>query len=128
MPPLLKIHHGRRIGKDVIDRSNMANNKVAYREFGDEESDDETNAELPPNQQNLKIQVSRKGKGGKTVSIVSGFQASGETLQSLTKQLKNQCGTGGTLRECEIEIQGDHRQQLQGILTKLGYRVKLSGG
>lgn len=106
----------------------MANNKVAYREFGDEETDDESTAELSPNQHSLKIQVSRKGKGGKTVSIVSGFQVSEETLQSLTKQLKNQCGTGGTSREAEIEIQGDHRQQLQGILTKLGYKVKLSGG
>ncbi len=106
----------------------MPNNKVAYREFGDEETNDESTTELPPNQHNLKIQVSRKGKGGKTVSIVSGFQVSEETLQSLTKQLKNQCGTGGTSRENEIEIQGDHRQQLQGILIKLGYKVKLSGG
>ena len=117
----------RKIGEDIIDR-NMANNKVAYREFGDEETDDESTAELPPNQHNLKIQVSRKGKGGKTVSIISGFQVSEETLQSLTKQLKNQCGTGGTMRENEVEIQGDHRQQLQGILTKLGYKAKLSGG
>jgi translation initiation factor 1 len=84
--------------------------------------------DLPPNQHNLKIQASRKGKGGKTVTIVSGFQVSPDALQSLTKQLKNQCGTGGTSREDEIEIQGDHRQKLLEILTKLGYKAKLSGG
>lgn len=103
-------------------------NKVAYREFGDDEPDPLPSEELPPNQHNLKIQVSRKGKGGKTVTIVSGFQVLPETLQSLTKQLKNQCGTGGTSKDTEIEIQGDHRQKLLEILTKLGYKAKLSGG
>ncbi len=102
--------------------------KIVYREFGDEEPDTEITPELPPNQHNLKIQVSRKGKGGKTVTIVSGFQVSVETLTSLTKQLKNQCGTGGTMHDNEIEIQGDHRQKLLEILTKLGYKAKLSGG
>ncbi len=102
--------------------------KIVYREFGDEEPNTETTAELAPNQHNLKIQASRKGKGGKTVTIVSGFQVSDETLVSLTKHLKNQCGTGGTTRAAEIEIQGDHRQKLFEILTKLGYKAKLSGG
>jgi translation initiation factor 1 len=114
----------------TIFNENMAknSNKIAYREFGDEEPDREIVAELAPSQHNLKIQVSRKGKGGKTVTIVSGFQVSIETLQSLTKQLKNQCGTGGTTRDNEIEIQGDHRQKLFDLLTKLGYKAKLSGG
>jgi translation initiation factor 1 len=103
-------------------------NKIAYREFGDEEPESESTEELAPNQHNLKIQVSRKGKGGKTVTIVSGFQVSEATLMSLTKQLKNQCGTGGTMRDNEIEIQGDHKQKLLEILTKLGYKAKLSGG
>lgn len=103
-------------------------NKVAYREFGDEEPDDSEIVELPPEQQKLKIEVSRKGKGGKTVTIVSGFQLTPENLQSLTKQLKNQCGTGGTSKDTSIEIQGDHRQKLLEIVTKLGYKAKLSGG
>ncbi len=103
-------------------------NKVAYREFGDEEQDDSEIVELPPEQQKLKIEVSRKGKGGKTVTIVSGFQLTPENLQSLTKQLKNQCGTGGTSKDTSIEIQGDHRQKLLEIVTKLGYKAKLSGG
>lgn len=111
-------------------------NKIAYREFGDEEPDSDEISELPPNQHKLKIEVSRKGKGGKTVTIVSGFQVSIETLNSLTKVLKNQCGAGGALKDNSlaeplprrIEIQGDHRQKLLEIVTKLGYKAKLSGG
>ena len=103
-------------------------NKIAYREFGDEEPDLDDTVELPPNQHKLKIEVSKKGKGGKTVTIVSGFQVSIETLNSLTKTLKNQCGAGGALKDNLIEIQGDHRQKLLEIVTKLGYKAKLSGG
>jgi translation initiation factor 1 len=103
-------------------------NKIAYREFGDEEPDNDETAELPPNQHKLKIEVSRKGKGGKTVTIVSGFQVSLDTLTSLTKVLKNQCGAGGAMKDNSIEIQGDHRQKLLEIVTKLGYKAKLSGG
>ncbi len=102
-------------------------NKIAYREFGDEEPEAEL-SELPPNQHKLKIEASRKGKGGKTVTIVSGFQVSPETLISLTKTLKNQCGAGGAMKDNTIEIQGDHRQKLLEIVTKLGYKAKLSGG
>ncbi|WP_310481697.1 translation initiation factor [Chamaesiphon sp. VAR_48_metabat_403] len=102
-------------------------NKIAYREFGEEEPEIEV-SELPPNQHKLKIEASRKGKGGKTVTIVSGFQVSPETLISLTKTLKNQCGAGGAMKDNTIEIQGDHRQKLLEIVTKLGYKAKLSGG
>jgi translation initiation factor 1 len=103
-------------------------NKIAYREFGDEEPGTDEIAELPPNQHKLKIEVSRKGKGGKTVTIISGFQISSELLSSLTKVLKNQCGAGGAIKDNSIEIQGDHRQQVLEIVTKLGYKAKLSGG
>ena len=103
-------------------------NKIAYREFGDEEADTDDTAELTPSQHKLKIEVSRKGKGGKTVTIVSGFQVSSEALISLTKVLKHQCGAGGAMKDNSIEIQGDHRQKLLEVVTKLGYKAKLSGG
>ena len=108
----------------------MAKNsdKIAYREFGDEEPESDDTQELPPNQHKLKIEASRKGKGGKTVTIISGFQVSPETLTSLTKTLKNQCGAGGAMKDNSIEIQGDCRQKLLEIVTKLGYKAKLSGG
>ena len=85
-------------------------------------------ADLPPAKQTLKVQVSRKGRGGKTVTEISGFQHRPDTLKTLTKKLKAQCGTGGTAKEDTIEIQGDHAQKLMEALQKEGYTVKRSGG
>ncbi len=102
---------------------------VVYREFGD--APEELEAEsivVPPNQQQVRIQLSRKGKGGKTVTIVSGLQHSEEDLAALAKKLKNQCGTGGAVKEGTIEIQGDHGKKLLEILVGVGYKAKLSGG
>ncbi len=102
---------------------------VVYREFGDAPEEIEAEAiEIPPNQQQVRIQLSRKGKGGKTVTIVSGLQHSEADLVALAKKLKNQCGTGGAVKEGNIEIQGDHGGKLLGILVGLGYKAKLSGG
>jgi translation initiation factor 1 len=102
----------------------------AYREFGDsnESAFERAVPELPPNQQNLRVQASRSGRGGKTVTVITGFQAKPETLTQLLKQLKNQCGTGGTLKDSTIEIQGDHRQKILTLLLAAGYRAKISGG
>ena len=99
-----------------------------YREFGDNPALERGVPELPVSQQDLRVQASRKGRKGKTVTLVSGFQVKPETLATLLKQLKTQCGTGGTVRENEIELQGDHKQKLVQILTQLGYRAKISGG
>lgn len=112
------------------DRGN-AKPRIVYQEFGDRENDEAVQrptAELPPNQHNLKVQASRKGRKGKTVTVISGFQVSPETLQTLLKQLKAQCGAGGTIKDNEIEIQGDHKQKLVETLVKLGYKAKISGG
>lgn len=110
-------------------------NRVVYSEFGNQHSGNH-NAdaferpvqELPPNQQNIRVQATRKGKGGKTVTVITGFQAKPETLAELLKKLKTQCGTGGTLKDNEIEIQGDHTQKLVELLTQMGYKAKKSGG
>lgn len=100
-----------------------------YSEFGNSPSPDPTSRpDPPPSQQTLKIQVSRKGRKGKTVTVISGFQSKSATLADLTKKLKAQCGAGGTLKEKEIEVQGDHRQKLADYLKKLGYSVKFVGG
>jgi len=106
-------------------------NRVVYSEFGSQahaEATERPIAELPPNQQNLRVQVSRKGRKGKTVTVISGFQTKPETLASLLKQLKTQCGAGGTIEENEILIQGDHAQKLVQLLTQMGYKAKVSGG
>ena len=109
--------------------------RVVYSEFGNssnsaafEKATERATPELPPNQQNLKVQATRKGRKGKTVTVISGFQSKSETLAALLKQLKAQCGAGGTVKDNEIEIQGHHVQKLVEILTKLGYKAKASGG
>jgi translation initiation factor 1 len=109
----------------------MSKPKVVYREFGapePEEDVDSSTLDLPPQQQNVRIQASRKGRKGKTVTVISGFAASPETLASLVKQLKNYCGAGGTVKDNEIEIQGDCAQKILQFLAKLGYKAKISGG
>jgi translation initiation factor 1 len=82
----------------------------------------------PPNQQTVRVQVSRKGRGGKTVTLITGFQHSPAALTALAKQLKAQCGTGGTAKDDTIEIQGDHAQALVDFLVAKGYQAKRSGG
>jgi translation initiation factor 1 len=109
--------------------SGNGDQRVVYREFGDAEPLEAlARPDVPPPQQNLKIQASRKGRGGKTVTEITGWQVSADTLQTITKQLKNQCGSGGACKEESIEIQGDHRPKIFEILTKLGYKCKISGG
>jgi translation initiation factor 1 len=104
--------------------------KIIYREFGEDNSaaTERPIQELPPQQQNVRVQATRAGRKGKTVTVITGFQAKPETLATLVKQLKTQCGTGGTVKDNEIEIQGDHKQKILEILTKLGYKAKISGG
>jgi translation initiation factor 1 len=114
----------------MSSQSKSSDQRYIYREFGDDNSAalERPTPELPPQQQNLRVQASRKGRKGKTVTVISGFQSKPETLADLVKQLKSQCGTGGTLKDNEIEIQGDHKQKIVEILTKIGYKAKISGG
>jgi len=81
-----------------------------------------------PAGQNVKVMLDRKRRGGKTVTVAVGFELSPESLEKLAAQLKKRCGAGGTAKDREIEIQGDHAELLIAELTKLGYRVKRSGG
>lgn len=109
---------------------NSPDKRFAYREFGNDNSAalERATPELPPEKQNLRVQATRSGRKGKTVTVISGFQSKPETLQALLKQLKTQCGTGGTVKDNEIEIQGDQKQKILEILLKLGYKAKISGG
>jgi translation initiation factor 1 len=69
-----------------------------------------------------------KGRGGKGVTVISGVPMDHEGLKLLAKELKEHCGTGGTLKEGVIEIQGDHREALIALLRRKGWTVKRSGG
>jgi translation initiation factor 1 len=119
-------------------KDQKSENRVVYSEFGAANTEARCSADtarveratpdLPPAQQNLRVQASRKGRKGKTVTVITGLQASEAVLTDLLKQLKSQCGAGGTVKEDAIEIQGDHTQKLVQVLTKLGYKAKISGG
>ena len=114
-----------------MSKDKKSENRVVYSEFGARPNPDAMErgtANLPPAQQNLRVQASRKGRKGKTVTVITGFQANVETLADLLKQLKSQCGAGGTVKDQEIEIQGDHAQKLVQVLSMLGYKAKVSGG
>jgi len=83
---------------------------------------------LPPQQQTIYIHRDSKGRGGKTVSLVKGLALSEADLTALAKQIKQACGSGGTVKDGVIEIQGDHREKIAELMSKLGYKVKLAGG
>lgn len=76
----------------------------------------------------VRIGRQTKGRKGAGVSLVTGLPLDDKDLKKLAKQLKQKCGTGGTVKSGTIEIQGDHRDVLKQELSKLGYTVKLSGG
>ena len=105
-------------------------NRIAYQEFNTDISPviEQDNPDLPPQQQNLRVQATRAGRKGKTVTVITGFQHKPETLTKLLKQLKAKCGSGGTIKHDTLEIQGEHKELLVTLLSKLGYKVKISGG
>lgn len=92
------------------------NSDYQYSEEGIEEAET-----LPKQQQKLRLQMERAGRGGKTVTLVKGFVGTEEDLSALCKLLKQKCGVGGSAKAGEIIIQGDHRQRLVEILKKEGY-------
>lgn len=91
--------------------------------FNYEEEKQEERETLPPAQQRLKVRLDTKQRAGKAVTLVTGFIGKKEDLEDLGKKMKNFCGTGGSVKDGEIIIQGDQREKVLGWLNKNGYKA-----
>lgn len=104
-------------------------NRVVFSTNPDFKQQEESNEQetLAPAQQTLYIALDRL-KGGKIATIVENFIGTANDLEILGKQLKNKCGSGGTVKDGIILIQGEHRDKVIGILQTMGYKTKKKGG
>ena len=84
--------------------------------------------EIQPKKQQLEAHFSNKGRGGKTVTIIKGFNGSPQELKALEKELKSLCAVGGTIKGSDILIQGNFRDKITTHLQKQGHQVKRVGG
>ncbi|MFT4095277.1 MAG: translation initiation factor [Niabella sp.] len=110
---------------------NKSNSPFVFSTDPDFKFDDGAEAiqTLSPAEQKLRLQLETRHRGGKTASIVTGFTGTEKDLDDLAKKLKSFCGTGGSAKDGEIIIQGDHRDKLLQWLLKNGYsNTKKSGG
>lgn len=83
---------------------------------------------LPPEKQVVSIRREVKGRAGKTATVVYGFQMGEADFKELGRQLRQACGTGGSAKDGQIIIQGDHRETVAAFLQGLGYKTKFTGG
>ena len=98
------------------------NSDFQYEEI--EEFEQET---LPNNQQKLYVQLDKKQRAGKQVTLITGFVGTSEDLEILGKELKNKCGVGGSVKNGEILLQGEFRQKVMDYLVQKDYKVKQRG-
>jgi translation initiation factor 1 len=113
------------MAKDWKERLGVVYSTSSDFEFDKgEREEDET---LPPQQQKLIVSLDKRNRKGKAVTLVAGFVGAEEDLKDLGKILKTKCGVGGSVKEGEILIQGDHRDKVVLLLTQLNYKTKKSG-
>ena len=93
-------------------------------DFNYEEESEEEPQTLEPSRQNLIVSIDRKGRGGKQVTLVTGFVGTSDDLAELGRMLKVKCGVGGSAKDGEITIQGDFRDRVVALLKDMGYKAK----
>lgn len=93
-------------------------------DFTYEEETEQEPATLAPEKQNLIVSIDRKGRGGKQVTLVTGFVGTSDDLAELGRTLKVKCGVGGSAKDGEITIQGDFRDRVTALLKEMGYKAK----
>lgn len=112
-------------------KKNKRNSGVVYStnpHFAYESFDDDQQETRPPSQQLLYVSQDRKQRKGKVVTLVEGFVGTPEDLGDLGKTLKAKCGVGGSVKDGEIILQGEHRDKVISVLESAGYKVKRKGG
>ena len=114
------------MNNDWKDRLNVVYSTNPNFKF--EIREEEEPATLPPQQQKLRVSLDHKNRGGKTVTLVTGFIGTEDDLKTLGKLLKSSCGVGGTTKDGEIIIQGDFKQRVLDLLIVKGYTQTKSKG
>ena len=112
--------------KTLNDLSQLGS--FVYSTNPDYQPEEETLESLAPEEQHLEAHFSKKGRGGKIVTVIKGFEGSEADLKKLGKELKNKLGVGGSVKDGEIIIQGNNRDKIVQILKDKGYKVKKIGG
>jgi translation initiation factor 1 len=97
-------------------------------DFQYETNQDGEQETLPPNKQDLRVQLDKKQRAGKKATLITGFVGKEQDLKELAKFLKTKCGVGGSSKDGEILIQGDFCNKVIEILKSENYKVKRSGG
>jgi translation initiation factor 1 len=113
-----------------MDKKLNSLESLASIKFDNLAPDPEPLPDLPPEfiKQELEAHFSNKGRAGKTVTLIKGFEGDLQDLKALAKTLKNAVGVGGTVKNGEIIIQGNYRDSLIKLLTEMGHQVKRIGG